>query len=50
MLADPGGVILRGPINDLKFHLLLPEVCRGTEDDIQIITPKGYVGLPGMMP
>jgi hypothetical protein len=32
--SPKNGVGLRGPINNLKFDLLLPEVCRGTENDV----------------
>jgi hypothetical protein len=28
------GMVLQGPINDLKLDLLLPKVCRSTENDV----------------
>jgi hypothetical protein len=32
--SPENGMVLRGPIDDLKLDLLFPEVCRSTENDI----------------
>jgi hypothetical protein len=44
------GVVLRGPVDDLEFDLLLSEVRGGAKMTSKCITPRGYVGFPGTIP
>jgi hypothetical protein len=39
-------VVLRGPVNDLEFDLLLSEVCWSAEDDIDMYRPQWVRRLP----
>jgi hypothetical protein len=32
-------VVLRGPVDDLEFDLLLSEVCWHAEDDVEMYRP-----------
>jgi hypothetical protein len=43
-------MVLRGPVDDLEFDLLLSEVRGVPKMTSKCITPKGYVGFPGTIP
>jgi hypothetical protein len=38
-------MVLRGPVDDLKFDLLLSEVRGGAEDDVQVYHPQSVCRL-----
>jgi hypothetical protein len=48
--SSEDGVVLRGPVNDLEFDLLLSEVCWRAEDDVEMYRPNGYVSFPRTIP